>query len=289
MNRTIKFFGRRFLYVVACLVLLWSRAAAQSDSSANWRLADLWVGGGMGLGIQVSASRQIRIVTSTSNGGVVTRPIERDTLVAWLARVTPQIEAATTKDLFLKDAILISPYPSAANFTDYSVTLADSDGVWVAFRSKLPVIRNFLGKLEEVSMIIGMLTDADLHREGSWQRTQPKPLNNPSPKYPAQRCDTMTPLSALPNGVGGRVRLGFWVDVNGRPDMKGVRVLETTGPEFTRSARESLAIARFEPATVEGHPVPAYVEQPYEYMSPPGPNSVVVVTTDKMTRGCIQQ
>jgi TonB family protein len=63
------------------------------------------------------------------------------------------------------------------------------------------------------------------------------------------------PEALRKRGESGSVDVRFVIDSTGRIDMRTVRVIRSTDPEFTDAVLRVLPMARFNPALVGGHPV----------------------------------
>jgi len=82
---------------------------------------------------------------------------------------------------------------------------------------------------------------------------------NPVPGYPAllER-----------SGIEGRVLVEFVVDTLGRPDMKSVKVLESSNELFVQSLESALPRWRFYPAEARGRKVKQIVQLPLRFIAP---------------------
>lgn len=81
------------------------------------------------------------------------------------------------------------------------------------------------------------------------------PLSRTGPEYPER---------ALRLGLSGAVTVRFVVDAAGRVESD-IRILDTTGPDFTAAVRSFLRRARYRPAQVGGQPVRQMVEQRFVF------------------------
>lgn len=79
---------------------------------------------------------------------------------------------------------------------------------------------------------------------------------NRAPLYPADLRKA---------GVEGKTVFEFVVDADGRPDLTTVQVMSATAPQFLKAVLDALPDMRFEPLQVEGCPVPALVQMPFEF------------------------
>jgi hypothetical protein len=64
-------------------------------------------------------------------------------------------------------------------------------------------------------------------------------------------------------GVDGEVVVAFVVGTDSAADMRTVRVLRSSHPNFTRSVLESLARNRYVPLELDCRVVPAVAQQPF--------------------------
>jgi len=82
---------------------------------------------------------------------------------------------------------------------------------------------------------------------------------NPVPGYPAllER-----------SGIEGRVLVEFVVDTLGRPDMKSVKVLESSNELFVQALESALPRWRFYPAEARGRKVKQIVQLPLRFIAP---------------------
>jgi protein TonB len=78
--------------------------------------------------------------------------------------------------------------------------------------------------------------------------TPTRPVAPLEPAYPPR-------LRAL--GLEGEVETRVVVAADGR--VRGARLVESTHPDFTASARAAIREARFEPARLDGRPVASWV------------------------------
>jgi hypothetical protein len=65
--------------------------------------------------------------------------------------------------------------------------------------------------------------------------------------------------------LGGRIVLQFVVDTMGHPDTTTVRVLLSSGPEYTKEVRRELPALVYTPALCNGHPVRLLVQQGFAW------------------------
>jgi TonB family protein len=80
---------------------------------------------------------------------------------------------------------------------------------------------------------------------------------NLSPQYPE------TERSA---GRQGMVVLSFIVGLDGKIDLNSVKIVYSRSPEFFMSVRHALPTYRFDPAIVNGTPVPMRVMMPFSFL-----------------------
>jgi len=86
-----------------------------------------------------------------------------------------------------------------------------------------------------------------------WVPAIPDRQNRP-PRYPP---------AAQARGIPGQVVLQFVVDTSGRADLGTVRVLHAQYRDFVEAAVRQLSVWRFRPATADGCPVRALVQQAF--------------------------
>lgn len=78
----------------------------------------------------------------------------------------------------------------------------------------------------------------------------------PAPIYPTELRHA---------GVEGSTLLEFVVDPGGRPDPTTVQVLRASAPQFVDAVMDVLSDIRFQPMYVEGCPVSAQIQQPFDF------------------------
>jgi hypothetical protein len=78
---------------------------------------------------------------------------------------------------------------------------------------------------------------------------------------------TQRPRMTLPTlkRLGGRVVLEFVVDTSGTPMPASVRVLLSSGPEYTREAQREFSTLHYAPGQCNGHPVRVSVRQGFSW------------------------
>ena len=97
---------------------------------------------------------------------------------------------------------------------------------------------------------------------GTFEPEFRSPANSPGCHGTPASLTTMPRLHTPPgSGWGGRVVLRFVVDAAGLPVDFTVRILLTSGPQFTAEVHARFAALRYRPAQCEGRPVPVVVEQ----------------------------
>jgi TonB family protein len=69
--------------------------------------------------------------------------------------------------------------------------------------------------------------------------------------------------------IEGSVLVGFVITQEGRADQRSVRVISSDGELFTRSVREFLTTARFDPLTIDCVAYPTVVSQPFNFALTP--------------------
>jgi hypothetical protein len=95
-----------------------------------------------------------------------------------------------------------------------------------------------------------------------------------APDSVASDCDSAGPpqVSQRPRmdlptrkRLGGRIVLQFVVDTLGQPDTSTVRVLLTSGPEYTRQVRRELSTLRYTPGFCNGRPMRVLIRQGFSW------------------------
>ena len=79
---------------------------------------------------------------------------------------------------------------------------------------------------------------------------------SPHPRYPFDLRDAR---------VRGETLFEFVVDANGVPDVSTAQVIRATAPQFAQSVLDVLPNLRFDPLLVEGCPVGALVQMPFQF------------------------
>ena len=67
----------------------------------------------------------------------------------------------------------------------------------------------------------------------------------------------------------GETLFEFVIDANGAPDVSTAQVIRTTAPQFVQSVLDVLPKMRFDPLVVEGCPVGALVQMPFQFSLSP--------------------
>jgi TonB family protein len=84
--------------------------------------------------------------------------------------------------------------------------------------------------------------------------------NNPHPVYPSALREAR---------VQGVALFEFVVDANGVPDVSTAQVIRATAPQFAEAVLDVLPKLRFDPLLVEGCPVGALVQMPFQFSLTP--------------------
>lgn len=83
---------------------------------------------------------------------------------------------------------------------------------------------------------------------------------NPRPLYPPELRDAR---------MQGETLFEFVIDANGAPDVSTAQVIRATAPQFVQSVLDVLPKMRFDPLVVEGCPVGALVQMPFQFSLSP--------------------
>jgi protein TonB len=73
------------------------------------------------------------------------------------------------------------------------------------------------------------------------------------------------PPALLESHIDGRVLAQFVVDTSGVPDIRTLKILESSSPLFSAAVRDALPGLRFVPAKLEGRRVRQIVQQPFNF------------------------
>ena len=259
----------RLVLLLTCL----GRAAAgqaawQPPATVRWPLLDIGIQGDAANGVILMAIPNAAAVQGFESVARSRVDVSIQELRRWLptarlvldsavrlpplARVAPW--GVTLRDAHQRYAFLLGVDPSRKADRVAILQLQDTTSVWQwSAPGPLTSARALLGTLDSVAAVPGTATPEFR-----------SPMDSPG-------CDgTPAALIAMPrlhtpprSGWGGRVVLRFMIDSAGIPLDSTVRVLLTSGPQFTTEVHRVFSDLRYRAARCRNGPVPVVVEQAF--------------------------
>lgn len=182
---------------------------------------------------RTTLDRNGRFTQTRTVGGTRNRGLDSAIVAAIVALDTAQLlpppDSATMGDAESID-LRILVVPGRVFSTQLKTPPATSEGVTALVHLRVPI-------------------------RGASGAPYPKP-GNPRPLYPSALREAR---------MQGETLFQFVVDANGVPDLSTAQVIRATAPQFAQAVLDVLPKLRFDPLLVEGCPVGALVQMPFQF------------------------
>jgi len=240
-----------------------------AQGQTNWRQADSVRVGQTFVRIELSSTRRIRVITTSSEGSSLTSSdMSLEGLKTWTESVQTELASPRGIGYEFENTLEVQPARKGADSVGYVITVADSLGNTHAAFATASQARALVVALSRAVYRLPLLRDEELTQTGALPSDSGRAecgrvrdsvfTRVPPDDWPTARPSNRVlspPKGPLDAVVGVPITASMIVLPNGVLDSSSFRVTGTADPQYEKRVRDFLLRLKWIPAIVGGCPV----------------------------------